>query len=86
MSVPVGFIVLSSLLIFIVMRALRFQSGVRHCKPETTWVTLSLIRVKDPKFADVNPVDLNRSRPLTSCTVTSQNGKTDYNVSVRGDK
>ena len=55
-------------------------------KPEATWVALSLIRVKDPKFADIDPVDLNRSPPLTSCTVTSHDGKTDYNVSVRGDK
>ena len=52
--------------------------------PETTWVVLSLIRVKDRKFADVDPVDPNRSPPLTSCTVTSHDGKTDYKVAVRG--
>ena len=55
-------------------------------EPEATWVALSLIRVKHPKFADVDPVDPSRSPPLTSCTVTSHDGKTDYNVSVRGDK
>ena len=62
----------------------RVQYGKK--KPEATWVALSIIRVKDPKFADVDPVDPNRSPPLTSCTVTSHDGKTDYNVSVRDDK
>ena len=54
--------------------------------PETTWVGMTLIRVTSPTFADVDPVDPNRSPPLTSCTVTSHDGKTDYKVAVRGDK
>jgi len=53
--------------------------------PETTWVAVSLIRVKDPKFVDVDPVDPTRSSPLSSCKVTSHDGKTDYNVTVRGE-
>ena len=53
---------------------------------ESTWVALSLIRVTSPTFADVDPVDPNRSPPLTSCKVTSHDGNTTYNVVVRGDK
>jgi hypothetical protein len=55
-------------------------------KPEATWVAISMIRVQSPKFADVDPVDPNRNPPLTSCTVTSHDCKTDYKVAVRGDK
>ena len=62
----------------------RVQYGKK--KPETTWVALSLIRVNNPKFADVDPSDAGRSPPLTSCTVTSHNGETTYNVSVRSQK
>ena len=54
--------------------------------PETTWVGLTLIRVTSPTFADVDPVDPNRSPALTSCTVTSHDGKTDYKVAARGHK
>ena len=54
--------------------------------PKTTWVALSLIRVKNPKFADIDPVNPNRYPPLQSCIVTSHSGKTDYKVAVRGHK
>jgi len=54
--------------------------------PKTTWVALSLIRVRNPKFADFDPVNPNRYPPLQSCIVTSHDGKTDYKVAVRGDK
>jgi hypothetical protein len=47
---------------------------------------MTLLRVTSPTFADVDPVDPNRSPPLTSCTVTSHDGKTDYKVAVRGHK
>jgi len=62
------------------------KSQYGNTNPETTRVALYLIRVSSPKFADVDPVDPNRSPPLKSCTVTSHDGKTDYNVAVRGDK
>jgi len=55
-------------------------------KPETTWVALSLIRVKSPTFADIDPSNANRYLPLTSCQVTSHDGQTTYDVSVRGNK
>ena len=54
--------------------------------PETTWVALSLIRVKNPKFADIDPVNPNRNPPLKSCSVTSHDGKNTYKIAVRGDK
>jgi hypothetical protein len=54
--------------------------------PATTWVALSLIRVASPKFAEVDPVDPTRSPPLTGCQVTSFDGTTTYDVSVRGPK
>jgi len=63
-----------------------FRVEYGKTKPETTFVALSLIRVKSPFFADVDPVDPNRNPPLISCTVTSHDGKIDYNVAVRGDK
>jgi len=55
-------------------------------KPETTWVALSLIRVKSPTFADIDPSNANRHPALTSCQVTSHDAQTTYDVSVRGDK
>ena len=45
---------------------------------------MTLIRVTSPTFADVDPVDPNRSPPMTSCKVTSHDGKTTYRVAVRG--
>jgi len=62
------------------------RSEYGKTNPETTWVALSIIRVKKPNFADVDPVHPNRFPPLQSCTVTSHDGKMDYNVAVRGDK
>ena len=54
--------------------------------PETTWVALSLIRVKSPTFADVDPSDSTRSPPLTGCQITSHDGNTTYKVAVCGEK
>jgi hypothetical protein len=62
------------------------QKQYGKTKPETNFVALTLIRVTSPTFADVDPVDPNRSPPLTSCTVTSHDGSTTYKVAVRGDK
>ena len=62
----------------------KLEYGITN--PETTCVALSLIRVKSPKFADIEHSDAGRSPPLTSCTVTSHDGKTDYKVAVRGHK
>jgi hypothetical protein len=49
-------------------------------------LVLSLVKVNSPTFADVDPIIPDRAPPLTACSVTSHDGKTTYNVSVRGHK